>query len=166
MPTAETPRTARVEARIAFPAGTGLHSALWLLGSNIDTVGWPECGEIDVMEALNAVTQFHTGVHAPKTGGEGRQEFSAAGPAPFPLAGEFHTYWVDRTPGRIVTGIDEMPLLTVTAADLSPDARWVFDAPFYLLMNLAVGGNWPGRPDASTPDPSTMLVDWVRVVAA
>ena len=63
-------------------------------------------------------------------------------------------------------GIDEVPLLTVTAADLSPDARWVFDAPFYLLMNLAVGGNWPGRPDASTPDPSTMLVDWVRVVAA
>lgn len=153
----------RAEARIALPAGRGLHPAFWLLGSNIDTVGWPESGEIDVIETLNDAADYHTGVHAPRDGSARGAETSAAGPAPFPLAGEFHTYWVERMPGRIVTGIDGLTLLTVTPADLREGARWVFDQPFHLLLNLAVGGNWPGPPDASTPNPSTMLIDWVRV---
>ncbi|MDZ4267597.1 MAG: glycoside hydrolase family 16 protein [Mycobacterium sp.] len=155
----------RAEARIALPAGAGLHSAFWLLGSDIDRVGWPAAGEIDVIETLNDATEFHTGVHAPAQGSARGQEVSAAGPAPFPLVGEFHTYWVERSPGRIVTGIDDVTLFAATPADLAPDSRWVFDAPFFLLLNLAVGGNWPGPPDASTPNPSTMLVDSVRVVA-
>ena len=155
----------RAEARIALPAGAGLHPAFWLLGSTIDQVGWPAAGEIDVIETLNYATEYHTGIHAPRQGFPRGQEVSAAGPAPSPLAGEFHTYWVERTPGRIVTGIDGLTLLTVTPADLAADSRWVFDAPFFLLLNLAVGGNWPGPPDASTPNPSTMLVDWVRVTA-
>ncbi|MDF2824942.1 MAG: glycoside hydrolase [Mycobacterium sp.] len=112
----------RAEARVSLPAGQGLHPAFWLLGSDIDAVGWPESGEID-----------------------------------------FHTYWVERTPGRIVTGIDGVTLFTATPADLPGGGRWVFDQPFHLLLNLAVGGNWPGPADASTPNPSTMLVDWVRV---
>lgn len=153
----------RAEARISLPAGQGLHPAFWLLGSNIDSVGWPASGEIDVIETLNNAADFHTGVHAPRDGSERGREVSAAGPAPFPLAGEFHTYWVERTPGRIVTGIDGMTLLTVTPADLPDGARWVFDQPFHLLLNVAVGGNWPGPPNASTPNPSTMLIDWVRV---
>ncbi|MGE2834436.1 glycoside hydrolase family 16 protein [Mycobacterium sp. SMC-4] len=155
----------RAEARIALPAGRGLHPAFWLLGSDADQVGWPECGEIDVIETLNDAWEYHTGVHAPRSGLARGQEISAAAPAPFPLAGQFHTYWVERTPGRIVTGIDDRTLLTVTPADLAEGGRWVFDAPFFLLLNLAVGGDWPGPPDHSTPNPSTMLVDWVRVVA-
>lgn len=156
--------TGRAEARIALPGGAGLHPAFWLLGSDIDRVGWPAAGEIDVIETLNLATEYNTGVHAPRSGTERGQQVSAAGPAGAPLAGEFHTYWVERTPGRIVTGIDDRTLLIVVPADLAPEATWVFDAPFFLLLNLAVGGSWPGPPDASTPNPSTMLVDWVRVV--
>jgi beta-glucanase (GH16 family) len=156
--------TGRAEARIALPAGVGLHPAFWLLGSDVDRVGWPAAGEIDVIETLNLATEYHTGVHAPRAGTERGQQVSAAGPAGVPLAGEFHTYWVERAPGRIATGIDDRTLLIVVPSDLEPDATWVFDGPFFLLLNLAVGGNWPGPPDASTPNPSTMLVDWVRVV--
>ncbi len=155
----------RAEARIQLPAGAGLHPAFWLLGSNIDDVGWPAAGEIDVIETLNTAPEFHTGIHAPSEGSPRGEQVSASGPAPFPLAGQFHTYWVDRTPGRIVTGIDDLTLFTVTPADLPPGSRWVFDAPFFLLLNVAVGGEWPGPPDESTPNPSTMLVDWVRVTA-
>jgi beta-glucanase (GH16 family) len=156
----------RAEARIALPAGTGLHPAFWLLGSSIDHVGWPDAGEIDVIETLNDAAEYHTGIHAPSSDSPRGQEVSKAGPAPSPLAGEFHTYWVERTPGRIVTGIDDQTLLTVTPADLAPTSRWVFDAPSFVLLNIAVGGSWPGPPDASTPNPSTMLVDWVKVTTS
>lgn len=155
----------RAEARIALPAGAGLHPAFWLLGNDVDRVGWPAAGEIDVIETLNDAAEYHTGVHAPRQGTPRGQEVSAAGPAPFPLAGQFHTYWIERSPGRIVTGIDDLTLFTVRPADLAADSTWVFDAPFFLLLNLAVGGSWPGPPDQSTPNPSTMLVDWVRVTA-
>ncbi len=152
-----------VSARISLPAGRGLHPAFWLLGDDIRKVGWPTAGEIDVIETLNDADRFHTGVHAPQDSADRGQNISASGPAPVPLAGQFRTYWMRKSPGRIETGIDEHSLLTVTPADLAPDARWVFDAPFHLLLNLAVGGDWPGPPDASTPNPSVMLVDWVRV---
>ena len=155
----------RAEARIALPAGAGLHPAFWLLGSDVDQVGWPASGEIDVIETLNLADEYHTGVHVPRQGSARGQEISASGPAPFPLAGEFHTYWVEKTPERIVTGIDDLTLFTVTPADLAPESTWVFDGPVFLLLNVAVGGNWPGPPDLTTPNPSTMLVDWVRVSA-
>ncbi|CAN3128784.1 glycoside hydrolase family 16 protein [Mycobacterium sp. smrl_JER01] len=157
--------TGRAEARIMLPAGAGLHPAFWLLGADIDTVGWPAAGEIDVIETLNTAAEFHTGVHLPRAGSPRGQQISASGPVPFPLAGQFRTYWVERSPGRIVTGVEQTTLFVVTPADLAPESRWVFDAPFFLLLNLAVGGDWPGPPDASTPNPSTMLVDWVRVIA-
>ena len=153
----------RAEARIALPAGTGLHPAFWLLGSDIGEVGWPDAGEIDVIETLNAALEYHTGVHAPQAGTARGQQILANGPAPFPLAGEFRTYWVERTPERIVTGVDDVTLATITPFNLESGARWVFDAPFFLLLNLAVGGDWPGPVDATTEFPATMLVDWVRV---
>ncbi|SDE22103.1 Glycosyl hydrolases family 16 [Mycolicibacterium neoaurum] len=153
----------RAEARIALPAGAGLHPAFWLLGANLDQVGWPAAGEIDVIETLNQATEWHSGVHAPQSGTERGQQMSATGPVPFPLAGVFRTYWVERTPGRIVTGVDDTILLTVTPLNLEEGATWVFDAPFQLLLNLAVGGDWPGLADESTPFPTTMLIDWVRV---
>ncbi len=153
----------RAEARIALPAGTGLHPAFWLLGANIDEVGWPAAGEIDVIETLNDAAEYHTGVHAPQTGSERGQQISGSGPVPFPLAGEFRTYWVERTPGRIVTGVDDVTLVTITEYNLEPGTSWVFDQPFFLLLNLAVGGEWPGQADDTTPFPVTMLVDWVRV---
>lgn len=153
----------RAEARIALPAGTGLHPAFWLLGSDIDRVGWPWSGEIDVIETLNHAGVYHMGVHAPKAGSKRGQEVSASGPAPGALAGVFRTYWVQRTPGHITMGVDDLQLFSVTPVDLAAETDWVFDAPFFLLLNLAVGGNWPGPPDHTTPNPSVMLVDWVKV---
>lgn len=155
----------RAEARISLPGGKGLHPAFWLLGDNLDRVGWPAAGEIDVIETLNEADEYHTGVHTPRTSSDRGQNVMVSGQAPAPLAGVFHTYWMNKAPGRIETGIDGSSLFVVTPADLAPDARWVFDAPFHLLLNLAVGGSWPGPPDQSTPNPATMLVDWVRVTA-
>lgn len=153
----------RVSARIVMPAGQGLHPAFWLLGDNLRSAGWPAAGEIDVIETLNDAADYHTGIHAPRASAPRGQNISASGPAPMPLAGQARTYWLRKSPGRIETGIDDLRLLTVTRGDLAADAQWVFDAPFHLILNLAVGGDWPGPPDASTPNPSTMLVDWVRV---
>ncbi len=155
----------RAEARIALPAGTGLHPAFWLLGSNVDDVSWPECGEIDVIETINLATDYHTGIHAPSAESERGQEIAKSGAVPFPLAGQFRTYWVERSPGKIVTGIDDRTLFTVQPADLAAKGDWVFDDPFFLVLNLAVGSDWSGPPDDSTPNPSRMVVDWVRVTA-
>lgn len=152
-----------VAARITLPAGQGLHPAFWLLGDDIRSVGWPSAGEIDIIETLNHADEFHTGIHAPRQNTPRGQNVAATGPVPFPLAGTPRTYWMRKSPGRIETGIDDRSLLVATEDDLEPGARWVFDAPFHLLLNLAVGGDWPGPPDESTPNPSTMLVDWVRV---
>ncbi|MGV9712530.1 glycoside hydrolase family 16 protein [Gordonia sp. NPDC003424] len=153
----------RVEARIALPAGRGLHPAFWLLGDNLQRVGWPRAGEIDVIETVNDASEYHSSIHAPQRSSARGQTVSAGGPAPFRLADTFHTYWMNKTPGRIETGIDGRSLFVVTPRDLASDAQWVFDAPFHLLLTLAVGGDWPGAPDDSTPNPATMLVDWIRV---
>lgn len=153
-----------VAARITLPAGQGLHPAFWLLGDNVRTVGWPGSGEIDVIETLNDAADFHTGIHAPQASTDRGQNISAAGRPPGPLAGAARTYWLRKSPGRIETGIDDTTLLTVTRDDLAPDAEWVFDEPFHLILNLAVGGDWPGAPGEDT-FPATMLVDWVRVTA-
>lgn len=153
----------RAEARISLPAGTGLHPAFWLLGSDIDAVGWPRSGEIDVIETVNAADRFHTGIIAPRGNLPRGQQVTADGPTPAPLAGQFHNYWVERTPGRIVLGVDGITLLTATPFSLPDPTGWVFEKPFHLLLNLAVGGNWPGPVDSTTNFPATMLVDWVKV---
>ncbi|WP_408610001.1 glycoside hydrolase family 16 protein [Gordonia insulae] len=152
----------RVEARISLPAGAGLHPAFWMLGDGIDRVGWPEAGEIDIIETINQATEYHTGIHAPQTSSRRGQTVSASGRPPSALPGTFHTYWMEKSPGRIETGIDDTTVFTATPADLAADSRWVFDSPFHLLFTLAVGGNWPGDPETAAL-PATMLVDSVRV---
>lgn len=153
----------RIEARIKMPAGQGLHPAFWLLGTDIDRVGWPRSGEIDVIETLNLADNFHTGIHAPQAGSLTSQKGGAAGHLDTPLSEDYHVYWVERSPGRIVTGIDETTLTNITPADLTGgSAYWVFDKPFYLLFNVAVAGDWPGPTSAETEFPATMSVDWVR----
>ncbi|MBD0860231.1 glycoside hydrolase family 16 protein [Gordonia sp. zg691] len=155
----------RVSARIAVPAGTGLHPAFWMLGDDIDEVGWPASGEIDIIETLNQAPEYHIGVHVPRDSAEGRQAVSVSGVPRSPLAWKFHTYWVNKLPDRIEGGIDDQTLFVAHRGDLAADAHWVFDKPFHLLLNVAVGGRWPGPTDATTPAKATMLVDWVRVIA-
>lgn len=150
-----------VEARIKVPAGKGLHPAFWTLGSNIDEVGWPASGEIDILEVIGDGSRYHAGVHGPTIDG-GRWERSVDGTIGAGLSHGFHDYALIKAPGSISVAIDRQIVGTVTTADLQPHEQWVFDAPAYLLLNVAVGGNWPGPVDYTTPFPATMAVDWVR----
>jgi beta-glucanase (GH16 family) len=151
-----------IEARMKLPAGTGLWPAFWMVGNDISTAGWPDAGEIDVMEAIgqNPFTARST-IHGPS--GQGSyargQDFVSSSS----LASGFHTYAISWSPNSITWLIDGTPYATATPATLAPGQRWVFNKPFHLILNLAVGGNWPGPPNGFTTFPATLLVDWVRV---
>lgn len=149
-----------LDARIRMPAGAGLHPAFWLLGTDIDSVGYPASGEIDVAESVNAGTSWHTAVHGPTQAGTHWQLNNEGALSPS-LSG-YHVYGVHREPDQITISIDGTVVSTYSRGQLDREARWVFDQPMYVLLNLAVGGSWPGPPNAATPDPALMLVDWVR----
>ena len=157
-----------IEARMKIPAGTGLWSAFWMLGNSVTTVGWPASGEIDVMETLgqDPLTVRAT-IHGPTTshGPSGRSGYSRGMnfDSASSLASGFHVYGVSWSPNSVTWLLDGTPYATVTPADLAPGQTWVFNQPFHLLLNLAVGGNWDGLPNLSTPFPATLLVNWVRV---
>jgi beta-glucanase (GH16 family) len=151
-----------IEARMKIPAGTGLWSAFWLLGNSINAAGWPSCGEIDVMETLG---QDPFAVRGTIHGPDGRSGYSRGRDleSASSLASGFHVYGVSWSPNSITWLLDGIPYATVTSADLAPGQAWVFNQPFHLVLNLAVGGNWPGPPNAYTQFPATLLVNWVRV---
>lgn len=153
-----------VAARIKMPAGQGLHPAFWLLGQSLADVGWPACGEIDVVELLNSGSTAYFTVIGPRVAGQRGsashsqlQLTSQMGG----LADGFHTYWLYKQSGQLVFGIDENAFATVTPADLPPGQQWIYDSPYFALLNLAVGGVWPG-PLGQGVLPKQMVVDWVR----
>jgi beta-glucanase (GH16 family) len=152
-----------VEARIQVPAGQGLVAQFWMLGQEAyEQENWPACGEIDVAEILGSEPNVVNGtLHAPwpwaPTGVQGTAESATQ------LSAGFHTYSVKWGPERISFMLDGSVYKTVTPADLPAGAAWPFKHPFFLLLDLAVGGEWPGSPNASTHFPAQMLVDWVRV---
>jgi beta-glucanase (GH16 family) len=153
----------RIEARIRIPRGQGIWPAFWMLGADIAQVGWPACGEIDVMENVGYEPGIvHGTVHGP--GYSGAQGISAAyqHPSGAAFADDFHVYGVDWRPGSITWTVDGLAYRTVTRADVGSDP-WVFDKPFFVILNVAVGGTWPGSPDATTRFPQQMIVDWLRV---
>jgi beta-glucanase (GH16 family) len=155
---------AKIEARIKIPHGQGMWPAFWMLGDDVVAAGWPDCGEIDVMENIGKEpTVVHGTVHGP--GYSGARGISASGSLPGspPLSDDFHVYSVEWWPGRVQFFLDGKPYQTVTPASLPTGAKWVYDHPFFLLLNLAVGGGWPGNPDQTTVFPQDMLIDWVRV---
>jgi beta-glucanase (GH16 family) len=150
----------RIEARIKVPAGAGTWPAFWMLGSNIDTVGWPGCGEIDVMEALGRTPNTLYGtLHGPgdKSGAGVGSRFEN----PAPLSNDYHVYGVDWTPSRVTFTIDGHAHFAATPADVS--SPWVFDHEFFIILNLAIGGAFGGNVAASTPFPAVMTIDYVRV---
>lgn len=158
-----TAQYGRIEARIRIPRGQGIWPAFWMLGADIGQVGWPACGEIDVMENVGYEPGIvHGTVHGP--GYSGAQGISAAytNPSGAAFADDFHVYGVDWRPGSITWTVDGVAYRTVTRADVG-SAQWVFDKPFFVILNVAVGGNWPGSPDASTRFPQQMTIDWLRV---
>lgn len=155
----------RFEARIKLPAGQGIWPAFWALGENVDSAGWPKCGEIDIMENVGKEPGMnHGSLHGP--GGKGTTSDMTATitlPAGHRLADDFHIYAVDWEPGAIRFYLDDHLYATFYAAQWPTDGTWVFNHRFFLILNVAVGGDWPGAPDDTTSFPQSMLVDYVRV---
>lgn len=153
----------RFQARMKLPLGKGIWPAFWMLGANNDAVRWPACGEIDMMENIGEPGRIYSTLHGP--GYSGAKGISA----PYDLpAGEgvntdFHVYAVEWEPERIRFYLDDKLIVERTPKDLPPGTKWVYDHPFFLILNVAVGGEWPGYPDETTMFPQSMLVDYVRV---
>lgn len=152
----------KIEARMKLPRGKGIWPAFWMLGSNIGKAGWPGCGEIDIMESIGhqPSTLFAT-LHGPGYSGEhGKQgHLQLTDKA---LGDDFHVYGVEWDATGIKWTFDGKVYNAIHPADVAPNA-WPFDQPFFIILNLAVGGYWPGNPDASTVFPQQLLVDYVRV---
>jgi beta-glucanase (GH16 family) len=154
-------RYGRVEARIKVPSGPGVWPAFWMLGADIDRVGWPACGEIDVMEYVGSEPRtVHGTVHGPGYAGVGRG-IGRAHEVRDDLAGDFHVYGVEWTADHISWHVDGAEYQRLTPGDVP--GPWPFRHFFYLLVNLAVGGSWPGNSADGLALPATMLVDWIRV---
>jgi beta-glucanase (GH16 family) len=170
----------RIESRMSLPIGSGLFPAFWSLGTNMDSVGWPTSGEVDFMENVPAANHLGpTAIRSTIHGGIsesrcycGRQSIGRT--YTFPkndLNGAnvttFHTYGAIWSTNMIQFYVDDPAnvFFVATASDIPPGLTWQFNHPFYLLLNLAVGGtgSWPGPPDNSTPGPAVMTVDYVRV---
>ncbi len=154
----------RFEARIKLPYGQGIWPAFWLLGSNIGSVGWPQCGEVDIMENIGREPSvIHGTLHGPGySAGNGlSSSYSLSSNQRF--ADSFHTFAVEWEPNVVRFYCDGILYKTRTPADLPQGQTWVFNHPFFILLNVAVGGDWPGNPDGTTVFPQTMQVDYVRV---
>jgi beta-glucanase (GH16 family) len=155
----------RFEARIKIPAGQGMWPAFWMLGEDIPTAGWPKCGEIDIMENVGKEPGTIQGsLHGPSTTGHTSDHMTPFSlPAGQNFADDFHLYAVEWEPGTVRFFVDASLYSTFTSSQWPAGGTWVFDHPFFIILNLAVGGDWPGGPDASTKFPQSMLVDYVRV---
>jgi beta-glucanase (GH16 family) len=155
----------RFEARIKIPAGQGMWPAFWMLGEDLTAVGWPKCGEIDIMENIGKEPgKIHGSLHGPSSTGRTSDLTSTFSlPAGQNFADDFHLYAVEWQPDSIRFYVDSNLYATFTSSQWPAGGEWVFNHPFFIILNLAVGGNWPGNPDASTKFPQSMLVDYVRV---
>lgn len=152
----------RIEARIKIPGGQGIWPAFWMLGANLGSVGWPNSGEIDIMEVVGSdPNNVHTTLHGP--GYSGCCGIHSAYNLGQAVSNGYHVFAVDKRQNDIKFFVDGVQVFRVTPANIPAGTQWVFNQPFFMLLNLAVGGNWPGNPDASTPFPAQMLVDYVRV---
>lgn len=155
----------RFEARLKLPRGQGIWPAFWMLGANIDAAKWPGCGEIDIMENIGREpTVVHGTIHGPGYAG-GNAIGGATNLSGAAVADAFHVFAVEWEVNRIRWFMDGQQYFTVTPANLPPGTTWVFTQPQFLLLNVAVGGLWPGYPDATTTFPQRMTVDYVRVYA-
>jgi beta-glucanase (GH16 family) len=157
----------RIEVRAQLPESQGMWPAIWLLGNNITTVSWPACGELDVMEHIDGSNPQSEGfdwvqgsVH-----GTGLNNGIQYHPSGF-SAKDWHIYGMIWTKGKIEYYIDDPSNVYATFTPSTQGGTWPFDSgPEFVILNLAVGGDWPGEPNSSTPFPSEFLVDYVRIYA-
>jgi len=152
----------RVDIRALLPKGQGIWPALWMLGNNISTVGWPACGEIDIMEMVGGSGRENTvhgtlhwdyqGTHAQYGGSKIRSSGT--------YADEYHVFTIIWDPSSIRWYVNDQHFVT---ADILPASMGAFHQEFFFIFNLAVGGNWPGNPNSETQFPQRMKVDYIRV---
>jgi beta-glucanase (GH16 family) len=161
------PQYGKIEASMKIPRGAGLWPAFWMMGANYFTpgVGWPLCGEIDIMEysgnSGGFTAAFHTGAYNYMNGGGGIQNVQGFSLGDYDTA--FHVYGIEWTPTRVAFYVDGKVILEAKKSQMgSSTAQWPFDQPFWLKVNLAIGGPYGGDPSSGS-FPKTMEVDWVRV---
>ncbi|HCZ08186.1 MAG TPA: glycoside hydrolase, partial [Flavobacteriales bacterium] len=151
--------------RAMLPIGQGIWPALWMLGSDITTESWPACGEIDIMELVgNQPRLIHGTVHWGPDNGQ-HQYYGTTAPAlsfPETFADEFHVFSIDWQENEIKFYLDDVHYHTVTPQNMNGMA-YPFNDAFFFIMNVAVGGEWPGDPNETTPFPGFMAVDYIRV---
>ena len=150
----------RVEARIDIPNGQGIWPAFWMLGADFPDVGWPQSGEIDILENVGEKNVVYGALHGPGYSGAGNIGHVYRADANFDEG--FHVYAIDWDEHVIRWYVDS-DLVNLTSLNDLDGKQWVYDHDFFLLMNVAVGGYWPGVPDETTTFPQEMLVDYVRV---
>ena len=153
----------RVDIRAKLPRGKGIWPALWMLGNNITSVGWPASGEIDIMEYLGQETNktygtLHYGASTATHGSKGSFYTLSSGA----FYDQFHVFSMEWKLDQVKLFVDNNLFLTVNKSDLG-SSPYPFNAPFFFIFNVAVGGNWPGSPDGTTSFPQRMIVDYVRV---
>jgi beta-glucanase (GH16 family) len=154
----------RFEARIQIPQGQGIWPAFWMLGEDFGKTPWPGCGEIDIMENIGREpTLIHGSMHGPGYAGSTGLTAPAQLPGEQSFYEDFHIYAIEWEPAEVRFYVDSSLYARFTPANIAPGLRWVFDHPFFILLNVAVGGVWPGPPDETSQFPQTMLVDYVRV---
>ncbi|MFQ6610565.1 MAG: glycoside hydrolase family 16 protein, partial [Fidelibacterota bacterium] len=170
----------RFDIRAKLPMGQGTWPAIWMLGSNIQNVGWPECGEIDIMEHVNNEESISSSIHSlacyhSLNGYPGAcPDYNMSCPDGCPdhlpntywttpgQLDDWHVYGMIRTENNITFTVDDVPYMTVNRPINSGDEAWPFDQDFFFILNLAIGGIWPGDPDDSI-FPITFEIDYVRV---
>ena len=165
----------RIEARMKLPESQGMWPAFWLLGNNITTLSWPACGELDIMEHIDGSNPpFYVGaqppgydwiaasVHGGTTSAhlDGTQKYNPSGFS----AADWHTYGMIWTKGQVQFYVDDPANVYATFTPANFGNPWPFDAgPQFIILNLAIGGDWPGSPNATTVFPGDMQVDYVRI---
>lgn len=152
----------KIEARIKLPYGQGIWPAFWMLGANFNSVGWPSCGEIDIMELVGGNGRdntCHATLHWDNNGAHASYGESYSLPSGI-FADDFHVFTVEWDTQRIKGLVDGHQYFV---ADITPSGLSEFHENFFIILNVAVGGNWPGAPNATTEFPQTMLIDYIRV---
>ena len=146
----------KIDARIKLPKGQGMWPAFWMLGQNIHQVGWPRCGEIDIMEHINNEDLLHGTLHW-----YNEKHVSSGGTTQCDVT-KYHNYTVEWDKVSVRWFLDGIKYWEVTIKD-GINSTEEFQKPHYIILNLAIGGTWPKNPDATTVFPDTMYVDYVRV---
>lgn len=152
----------RMEARIKLPQTQGIWPAFWMMGNDIDSVGWPQNGELDIMEHVGYEPNLtHGALHGP--GYSGDTPINGTHDLGEPADANYHVYAVEWDENSIDWYVDDVNFYSITRSEVEQHGQWVYDHPFFFLLNVAVGGSWPGEPDASSVFPQRMYIDYVRV---